>query len=158
MNIPEYIEIVSDYNQLDIEKLKTEFAQVEDLLTERKRPDSPVLIQKALTLYQSKEHEILKTIPYTRKIIRHIMQIYSFNTVCYRCVMPDTCYSWHVDSGNMCMHIPLTTNPGCRFVYEDKSFFMPADGSLYAVNTVKYHSFMNGGSTPRTHITFENFK
>lgn len=156
MTIPDYIDIISEY-KVDIEKIKKEYLSVQNMLVERKRPSSKVLIQKALTLFQHKEESILKTIPYTREIIDHVTKTYNFNTVCYRCVLPDTCYSWHVDLGKMCMHIPITTNSGCRFVYEDKSFFMPADGSLYSVNTVKYHSFMNGGKTPRTHITFENF-
>jgi len=153
---PEFIEKVSNYS-VNIDDLRKEFFSVADMLIASKRKDSPVTIQKMLVLFGHKEESVLKTLPYTREVVTHIAKTYNFNTVTYRCVLPDTCYSWHVDAGKMCMHIPITTNSGCRFVYEDKSFHMPADGSLYAVNTEKYHSFMNGGKFPRTHITFENF-
>jgi hypothetical protein len=33
---------------------------------------------------------------------------------------------------------------------------MPADGSAYVVNNGIPHSFMNAGSEPRLHLTFEN--
>lgn len=154
---PEYIEVLPNY-AVDLNKLLEEFNLVKHLLSDRKRPDSPVLIQRALTLASEfRCSDTLQSLPYTYNIVRHLMTEYTFNTVSYRCVLPDTCYSWHTDFSQVCLHIPLITNDGCRFVYEDKAFHMPANGSVYIVNNEKPHSFMNGGSNPRTHITFENF-
>lgn len=154
---PEYIEKISNY-EVDVAQLVNEFKTVDSMLHERKRPESPVLIQKALTLVLNKQDQsTLKALPYTTKVSTYLRNIYDFNTVTYRLVMPDTCYRWHTDFSEVCLHIPLITNSGCHFVYEGLSFHMPADGSVYMVNNAKLHSFMNAGETPRIHITFENF-
>jgi hypothetical protein len=154
---PDYIEILPDY-KVDLSKLLEEYNMVKHLLSDRKRPNSPVLIQRALNLATGhRPTDTLDSLPYTVNVVKHLMATYSFNTVSYRCIMPDTCYSWHTDFSEVCLHIPLITNEGCRFVYEDKAFHMPADGSVYIVNNEKSHSFMNGGTEPRVHITLENF-
>ena len=154
---PEYIDLLPDY-KVDLDKLLEEYHMVKHLLSDRKRPNSPVLIQRALNLVSGhRPTDTLDSLPHTLNVVKHLMATYSFNTVSYRCIMPDTCYSWHTDFSEVCLHIPLITNEGCRFVYEDKSFYMPADGSVYVVNNEKPHSFMNGGTEPRVHITFENF-
>lgn len=154
---PNYIETLSDY-KVDLVKLLEEYNIVKHLLSDRKRPNSPVLIQRALNLAQGhRPSDTLDSLPYTLSVAKHVMSEYNFNTVSYRCIMPDTCYGWHTDFSQVCIHIPLITNEGCRFVYEDRVFHMPADGSVYVVNNQKPHSFMNGGTEPRIHITFENF-
>ncbi len=154
---PDYIETLPDYN-FDLSKLLEEYNIVKHLLSDRKRPNSPVLIQRALNLAQgSRPSDTLESLPYTLSVVKNLMAKHHFNTVTYRCIMPDTCYSWHTDFSQVCLHIPLITNEGCRFVYEDKSFHMPANGSVYVVNNEKPHSFMNGGTEPRVHLTFENF-
>lgn len=154
---PEYIEVVPNYS-VDLSKLLEEYNMVQHLLSDRKRPNTPVLIQKALNIASDfRCTDTLQSLPYTYSIVQYLMAEYTFNTVTYRCILPDTCYSWHTDFSQVCLHIPLITNEGCRFVYEDKSFHMPANGSIYLVNNEKPHSFMNGGSKPRVHITFENF-
>ena len=154
---PNYIEVLPNYN-VNVSEMLEEYNLVKHLMADRKRPNSPVLIQRALNLatdYQCTD--ILKSLPYTYGVVQHLIAEYKFNTVTYRCILPDTCYSWHTDFSQVCLHIPLITNEGCRFVYEDRAFHMPADGSVYVVNNEKPHSFMNGGSQPRVHITFENF-
>jgi hypothetical protein len=119
--------------------------------------NNAVLVQRKFHLVQTGiETEELKKIPYTHEVIRTIMNIHTFDSATYRIVMPNTCYNWHVDKGKTCVHIPITTNIGCRFIYEHKSFLMPADGSAYVVNNGIPHSFMNAGSEPRLHLTFEN--
>jgi hypothetical protein len=155
MKIPEYIEIYNEY-KTDINTLVSEFNSVNHMLEEKNKQDAPVLVHKTLTLYKlGKENNILKSIPYTRKVAYDLINVYNFNVVTYRCILPYTCYSWHKDGGDACLHIPIVTNEGSRFVYEHKSFHMPADGSTYVVNNSKNHSFMNGGSEPRIHLTFE---
>ena len=157
MNKPEYIDVLPDYS-VDLPKLLEEYRIVEHLMTDRKRPNTPVLIQRALNLATNfRCTDTLQSLSYTYDVVKHLMATHVFNTVTYRCIMPDTCYSWHTDFSQVCLHIPLVTNEGCRFVYEDRSFHMPANGSVYIVNNEKPHSFMNGGANPRVHITFENF-
>ncbi len=154
---PDYIEILPDY-RVNLDLLLDEYNIVKQLLSDRKRSDSPVLIQRALNLAQNfRPSDTLESLPYTLSVAKHLMAEYNFNTVSYRCIMPDTCYGWHIDFSQVCLHIPLITNEGCRFVYADRAFHMPADGSVYVVNNGKPHSFMNGGQEPRIHITLENF-
>jgi len=153
---PDYIETLPDY-KFDLGKLLEEYNIVKHLLSDRKRSNSPVLIQRALGLITDNiAQEVLAFLPYTNEVVTNLKTQYRFNTVTYRCIMPDTCYRWHTDFSQVCLHIPIITNLGCRFVYEDKSFHMPADGTVYIVNNEKYHSFMNGGNEPRVHITIEN--
>ena len=154
---PDYIEILPDY-KVDLSKLLEEYNMVKHLLSDHNRPDSRVLIQRALNLATGhRPTDTLDSLPYTVGVVKHLMARYSFSTVTHRCIMPNTCYSWHTDFSKVCLHIPLITNEGCRFVYQDKAFHMPADGSVYVVNNEKPHSFMNGGTEPRVHITLENF-
>lgn len=154
--ITEFIEPIPNY-RVELDILRAEYESVKHLLSDRKRPNSPVLIQRALGLITGNEyHEALSSLPYTKEVVTYLKTQYRFNTVTYRSIMPDTCYRWHTDFSQVCLHIPIITNLGCRFVYEDKSFHMPADGTVYVVNNEKYHSFMNGGDEPRVHITIEN--
>ena len=94
---------------------------------------------------------------YTKTIIDKLKTHMPFNSVYYRYLHTATCYYWHFDSMQTCLHIPLITNEGCKFVYEDAVFHMPADGSVYIVNNGKPHSFMNAGSADRLHITLDIF-
>ena len=64
---------------------------------------------------------------------------------------PRSTLSWHKDPEPR-LHIPIITNPGCRFVIEDRSFHLPADGCVWVVNTKKYHNFFNGGEEERIHL------
>ena len=64
---------------------------------------------------------------------------------------PRSCLSWHRDPEKR-LHIPITTNPGCRMVIEGDSFHMPANGNAYITDNTKYHNFFNGGETERVHL------
>jgi hypothetical protein len=64
---------------------------------------------------------------------------------------PRSTLSWHKDPEPR-LHIPIITNPGCRFVIEDRSFHLPADGGVWIVNAKKYHNFFNGGEEDRIHL------
>jgi len=99
--------------------------------------------------------DVLQHMPYTSMVIAELYKTYHFNWVGYRIVLPRRCFAWHYDKGKMCYHIPLITNPGCWFVYEGKSFHMPADGSVYIVNNERMHTFVNAGDEPRIHLTFK---
>jgi len=115
-----------------------------------------VLVQQKFHLMKNRKFkEEIVAMPYTKNITQQLLQISYFDSVNFRYVMPNTCYNWHFDKGQTCMHIPLITNEGCWFVYENKSFSMPADGSVYLVNNGRSHTFVNAGTQQRLHLTFE---
>ena len=64
---------------------------------------------------------------------------------------PRTTLSWHRDPEPR-LHIPIITNPGCMMVIENVAKHMPADGSVYITNNVKYHNAFNGGEENRVHL------
>ena len=64
---------------------------------------------------------------------------------------PRTTLSWHRDPEPR-LHIPIITNPGCIMVIENVAKHMPADGSVYITNNVKYHNAFNGGEENRVHL------
>ena len=64
---------------------------------------------------------------------------------------PRSTLSWHRDPEPR-LHIPIITNPGCIMVIENAAKHLPADGSAYITNNVKYHNFFNGGEEDRVHL------
>ena len=64
---------------------------------------------------------------------------------------PRTTLSWHRDPEPR-LHIPIITNPGCIMVIENVAKHLPADGSVYITNNVKYHNAFNGGEENRVHL------
>ncbi len=149
----EFIEKL-DSISVDIDKLLEEFELVRHLLVQKKT--SGTLVQKKLgILQQNIYHPVIENLPYTKQIIEKLGEYYPYNSVYYRIVMPLTCYPWHSDPMHSCLHIPLQTNLGCRFIYENCAFHMPADGSVYLVNNQKSHTVANAGPTERLHITLD---
>ena len=64
---------------------------------------------------------------------------------------PRSTLSWHRDPEPR-LHIPIITNPGCIMVIENVAKHLPANGSAYITNNVKYHNFFNGGEENRVHL------
>ena len=64
---------------------------------------------------------------------------------------PRSTLSWHRDPEPR-LHIPIITNPGCLMVIENVAKHLPADGSVYITNNVKYHNAFNGGEENRVHL------
>ena len=64
---------------------------------------------------------------------------------------PRSTLSWHRDPEPR-LHIPIITNPGCLMVIENTAKHLPADGSVYITNNVKYHNAFNGGEENRVHL------
>ena len=64
---------------------------------------------------------------------------------------PRSTLSWHRDPEPR-LHIPIITNPGCMMVIENVAKHLPADGSAYITNNVKYHNAFNGGEENRVHL------
>ena len=64
---------------------------------------------------------------------------------------PRSTLSWHRDPEPR-LHVPIITNPGCIMVIEDVAKHLPADGSVYITNNLKYHNAFNGGEESRVHL------
>ena len=64
---------------------------------------------------------------------------------------PRSTLSWHRDPEPR-LHIPIITNPGCIMVIENVAKHLPADGSVYITNNIKYHNAFNGGEENRVHL------
>jgi len=64
---------------------------------------------------------------------------------------PRSTLSWHRDPEPR-LHIPIITNPGCMMVIENVAKHLPADGSVYITNNIKYHNAFNGGEQNRVHL------
>ena len=56
-----------------------------------------------------------------------------------------TCYGYHKDNTPR-IHIPIETNENCFFVLDDKVVRLPADGSVYWVDTRLSHTFVNSNT------------
>ncbi len=61
------------------------------------------------------------------------------------------CNSWHCDPEPR-LHIPIHSNPGALFIVNHHVTHLPADGSVYFIDTRAYHTALNGGETNRVHI------
>jgi len=99
---------------------------------------------------------ILEQMPETNRAVDFVRQIFNFDTATFRTLLPRRSYSWHIDKGKICYHIPVTSNPGAWFVYSNHCFQLPADGSLYKINQGIEHTFVNAWPEPRIHLMFEN--
>jgi hypothetical protein len=64
---------------------------------------------------------------------------------------PRSTLSWHRDPEPR-LHIPIITNPGCIMVIGNVAKHLPANGSVYITNNVKYHNAFNGGEKDRVHL------
>jgi len=64
---------------------------------------------------------------------------------------PRSTLSWHRDPEPR-LHRPIITNPGCIMVIENIAKHLPADGSAYITNNLKYHNAFNGGEENRVHL------
>ena len=64
---------------------------------------------------------------------------------------PRSTLSWHRDPEPR-LHIPIYTNPGAIMVIDKMAHHMPADGSVWVTNNLKYHNAFNGGEENRVHL------
>ena len=64
---------------------------------------------------------------------------------------PRSTLSWHRDPEPR-LHIPIITNPGCIMVIDNMAKHLPADGSAWITNNIKYHNAFNGGEEDRVHL------
>ena len=64
---------------------------------------------------------------------------------------PRSTLSWNRDPEPR-LHIPIITNQGSIMVIDEVAKHMPADGSAWITNNLKYHNAFNGGEENRVHL------
>lgn len=68
----------------------------------------------------------------------------------------ETLVNFHTDNDEFYkIHIPIYTNHMAYFCFENIKFNLPADGSLYLINTSINHGTLNLGDSIRTHLFFK---
>ena len=88
---------------------------------------------------------------YFKEVYEKLSKKFKLGRVRILLKQPRSTLSWHRDPEPR-LHIPIITNPGCRMVIEDVAKHLPADGSAYITNNLKYHNFFNGGEENRVHL------
>jgi len=71
-----------------------------------------------------------------------IIEEYGLYRTRYMSLPSITCYGYHKDSSPR-IHIPITTNENCFFLVDEQLIRLPADGSVYWVDTRYPHTFVN---------------
>jgi hypothetical protein len=141
---------------INLEILLVESENIMHLLEDKINPYVNIVVQKKFHIIRNNiTSHILMSMPYTRKIINKILDNYNFKDITYRELQPGTVYNWHYDQGQFCIHIPLITNEGCFFIYENENYRLQV-GKVYYINNGLMHTFCNAGISKRLHLTFEN--
>lgn len=115
----------SDYNEIQIERYVNEEAY---------KIFEPLLMDT----YFKKVHEILS-------------QHFKLGRIRILKLNSRTALSYHRDPESR-LHIPIITNPGALMIVGKDAHHMKADGSVYYVDTTKYHTALNGGNEARVHL------
>ena len=88
---------------------------------------------------------------YFKKVYDQLSKKFKLGRVRILLKEPRSTLSWHRDPEPR-LHIPIITNQGCMMVIENVAKHLPADGSVYITNNVKYHNAFNGGEENRVHL------
>jgi len=88
---------------------------------------------------------------YFKEVYDNLSKRYKLGRVRLLLKEPRSTLSWHRDPEPR-LHIPIYTNPGCLMVIENNAKHMPADGSVWVTNNLKYHNAFNGGEENRVHL------
>ena len=88
---------------------------------------------------------------YFEEIYAELKKRYKLGRVRLLLKEPRSTLSWHRDPEPR-LHIPIYTNPGCIMVIDKVAHHMPADGSVWVTNNIKYHNAFNGGEENRVHL------
>ena len=101
------------------------------------------------TLYTKFVEEFEST--YFKEVYEKLSSKFKLGRVRILLKEPRSTLSWHRDPEPR-LHIPIITNPGCIMVIENVARHLPADGSVYITNNIKYHNAFNGGEENRVHL------
>ena len=88
---------------------------------------------------------------YFEEIYAELKKRYKLGRVRLLLKEPRSTLSWHRDPEPR-LHIPIYTNSGCLMVIDKVAHHMPADGSVWVTNNIKYHNAFNGGEENRVHL------
>ena len=88
---------------------------------------------------------------YFKKVYNELSKKFKLGRVRILLKEPRSTLSWHRDPEPR-LHVPIITNPGCIMVIENVAKHLPADGSVYITNNLKYHNAFNGGEENRVHL------
>jgi len=88
---------------------------------------------------------------YFKEVYDNLSKRYKLGRVRLLLKEPRSTLSWHRDPEPR-LHIPIYTNPGCLMVIDNNAKHMPADGSVWVTNNLKYHNAFNGGEENRVHL------
>jgi len=88
---------------------------------------------------------------YFKEVYEKLSSIFKLGRVRILLKEPRSTLSWHRDPEPR-LHVPIITNPGCMMVIENVAKHLPADGSVYITNNIKYHNAFNGGEENRVHL------
>ncbi len=88
---------------------------------------------------------------YFKEVYEKLSKKFKLGRVRILLKQPRSTLSWHRDPEPR-LHVPIITNPGCIMVIEDVAKHLPADGSVYITNNLKYHNAFNGGEENRVHL------
>jgi len=88
---------------------------------------------------------------YFKEVYEKLSKKFKLGRVRILLKQPRSTLSWHRDPEPR-LHVPIITNPGCIMVIEDVAKHLPADGSVYITNNLKYHNAFNGGEENRIHL------
>jgi hypothetical protein len=110
-------------------------------------------VSRDVNLNESSYTEFVKDFEHTyfKEVYEKLSAKFKLGRVRILLKEPRTTLSWHRDPEPR-LHIPIITNPGCMMVIENVAKHLPADGSVYITNNVKYHNAFNGGEENRVHL------
>ena len=115
--------------------------------------DSGTEVQRDKMIDESKYSEFVEDFKntYFKKVYDELSKKYKLGSVRLLLKEPRSTLSWHRDPEPR-LHIPIYTNPGCLMVIDKIAHHMPADGSVWITNNIKYHNAFNGGEENRVHL------
>ena len=118
------------------------------------KPDSTgIEVTRDVNVDESKYTEFVKDFEntYFKEVFDELKKNYKLGRVRLLLKEPRSTLSWHRDPEPR-LHIPIVTNPGCLMVIDKTAHHMPADGSVWVTNNLKYHNAFNGGEENRVHL------
>ena len=110
-------------------------------------------VQRDKMIDESKYTEFVEDFKntYFKDVYDELKKHYKLGRVRLLLKEPRSTLSWHRDPEPR-LHIPIYTNPGCLMVIDRIAHHMPADGSVWVTNNLKYHNAFNGGEENRVHL------
>jgi len=88
---------------------------------------------------------------YFEEVYNKLSEFFVLGRVRVLCLEPRRSLSYHRDPEPR-VHLPIISNPGALAIVENFCTYLPANGSLYWMETTKYHSAMNGSEEARVHL------